>query len=84
MLRSSVFIELCDLYGFDIVVIPTRSFDKDPCDCGLFSRLKQFGRGRQRRPTTAKGLWRLWKLAAKACISDRLIRHCFRRAGYDV
>ena len=67
---------LARLYGFDIIVIPTRSFDRDIMDRGIFSGIKAWIRARPRRCTTAKGLLRLWEMAVNAVVTPELIAHC--------
>ena len=77
-------LELCKHYGVDVIVIPTRSYDYDPEDCGMFAAQKAWMR-RQSWPTkTAKGLTKRWKRGAEAVHTPQLIHHCWKRAGWDL
>ena len=71
-------LKLCKLYGFDCMVIPTRSFDRDRLDRGMFSNMKQWMRyevAGGRRPRTAQGLIKLWDECFRHHFTAKMILH---------
>ena len=69
---------LCKLYGFDCMVIPTRSFDRDRLDRGMFSNMKQWMRyevAKERRPRTPLGLKKLWDECFQHHFTAKIIQH---------
>ena len=54
---------LADLYGFDIIVVPTRSFDHDPLDCGIFSAVKAKLRSMGWYVRSGRGMAKRWAAA---------------------
>ena len=74
-------IDIANLYGFDLIVLPTRSFDKDPLDCGIFASVKMYIRRHGWRVRTARGMARSWERAWAKTVTKDLIQHCCDRAG---
>ena len=72
---------LADLYGFDIIVVPTRSFDHDPLDCGISSAVKTAVRSMGWYVRSGRGMAKRWAAAWSQVVTEPLVKHCYHVAG---